>query len=182
MKRLTIAVMIMVFAMGMPSFVMAMSHGEHDSDDKDMHKGHEMNMEHDKEMSHDMHKGHDMGGDDDFVEVGKNTQDGVVATVKVKAYDEEAMATMSKMGMNATHHVMVFFVDEKSGEAIADGKAAVKVKGSGDDTAKPVMLMLMGDGFGGDVTVKEMGMYTFEIGTKLGDGKKRQFEVEFHNM
>ena len=43
------------------------------------------------------------------------------------------------------------------------------------------MLMQMGTGFGGDVTVGE-GMATFEIGTKLEDGKKRQFSIMFHNM
>ena len=180
MKRLIIAVMAVVFAMGMPSFVIAMSHAEHGSDDKAMQKGHDMGMDHGKEMSHDMHKDHAMGGDDDFVEVGKDTQDGVVATVKVKTYDEKTMATMSKMGMEATHHIMVFSTDEKSGEAVESGKAALKVKGSGEST-KPVMLMLMGSGFGADVKLEGM-MINFEIGTKLEDGKKRKFEVDFHNM
>ena len=181
MKRLIIAVMAVVFAMGMPSFVIAMSHAEHGSDDKAMQKGHDMGMEHGKEMSHDMQKDHAMGGDDDFVEVGKDTQDGVVATVKVKTYDEETMATMSKMGMAATHHVMVFFTDETSGEPVAGGNAALKVKSSEDTSAKPIMMMLMGNGFGADVKLEGM-MVTFEIGTKLEDGKKRQFSIKFHNM
>ena len=181
MKRLIIAVMAVVFAMGMPSFVIAMSHAEHGSDDKAMQKGHDMGMDHGKEMSHDMHKDHAKGGEDDFVEVGKDTQDGVVATVKIKTYDEETVNKMKAMGMAATHHVMVFFADEKSGDAIAAGKAALKVKGSGDDSAKPAMLMLMDNGFGTDVNLEGM-MITFEIGTKLEDGKKRQFEVGFHNM
>jgi hypothetical protein len=130
-------------------------------------------------MDHDMHKGHDMAAKEgDFVEIGKDTQKGVVATVKVKVYDEKTKATMAKMGMNATHHVMVFFTDEKSGDAIASGKAALKIKGS---DAKPDMLMLMGTGFGGDVSVGE-GMATFEIGTKLEYGQKRQFSIMYHNM
>ena len=85
---------------------------------------------------------------------------------------------MEKMGMNATHHVMVFFADEKTGVAVTSGKAALKIKG---DDAKPAMLMQMGTGFGSDVNLTEM-MTTFEIGTKLEDGKKRQFSVMFHNM
>jgi len=170
MKRLTFATMALVFAMGMPMLATAaMDHGSHD---KEMSK----------DMDHDMHKGHDMkmdsAKDGDFVEIGKDTQDGVVATVKVKTYDEKTMATMEKMGMNATHHVMVFFTDEKTGAAVASGKAALKVKG---EDAKPEMLMQMGTGFGSDVSVGE-GMSTFEIGTKLEDGKKRQFSVMFHNM
>ena len=166
MKRFTFAMMVLIIAMGMPMVAIAMDHGSHD---KEMSK----------DMDHDMHKGHDMAAKDgDFVEIGKDTQDGVVATVKVKTYDEKTMATMEKMGMNATHHVMVFFTDEKTGAAVASGKAALKIKG---EDAKPEMLMQMGTGFGSDVSVGE-GMSTFEIGTKLEDGKKRQFSVMFHNM
>jgi hypothetical protein len=161
MKRFTITMMALVFAMGMPMIATAaMDHGSHD-----------------KEMAGDMK--HDMSAmEGGFVEIGKDAQKGVVATVKVKTYDEKTLASMKKMGMDATHHVMVFFTDEKSGDEIAGGKVALKVKGV---EAKPVMLMLMGTGFGGDVTLKD-GMYTFEIGTKLEDGKKRQFSIMFHNM
>lgn len=175
MKNLTIAFLTMFLVLSLPMLALSASHG-----DQDMHKGHEMNMDNAKEKAHDMHKGHDMSGDD-FVEAGKDTQDGVVATVKIKTYDEETVNKMKAMGMAATHHVMVFFADEKSGDAIVAGKAALKVKGSGDDSAKPAMLMLMGNGFGTDVNLEGM-MITFEIGTKLEDGKKRQFEVPFHNM
>ena len=154
MKRLTLAMIALVFAMGMPVLASAA-------------------------MDQDMHKGHDMGAKKgDFVEIGKDTQDGVVATAKIKTYDEKTMATMAKMGMDATHHVMIFFADEKSGDEIAGGKVAIKVKGQ---DAKPTMMMLMGKGFGGDVSLSGM-MITFEIGTKLEDGKKRQFSIEFHNM
>ena len=175
MKNLTIAFLTMFLVLSLPVLALSASHG-----DQDMHKGHKMNMDNAKEKAHDMHKGHDMSGDD-FVEAGKDTQDGVVATVKIKTYDEETVNKMKAMGMAATHHVMVFFADEKSGDAIVAGKAALKVKGSGDDSAKPAMLMLMGNGFGTDVNLEGM-MITFEIGTKLEDGKKRQFEVGFHNM
>ncbi|MDH3544320.1 MAG: hypothetical protein OET55_00310 [Desulfuromonadales bacterium] len=184
MKRLTFTMMALIIAMAIPMVAIAMDHGSHDKEmskdmDHDKHKAHDMKMDDAKEMNHDMHKGHDMAAEDgDFVEIGKDTQDGVVATVKVKAYDEKTRATMAKMGMNATHHVMVFFTDEKTGEAVASGKAALKIKG---EDAKPAMLMQMGPGFGSDVSVDD-GMSTFEIGTKLEDGKKRQFSVMFHNM
>ncbi len=184
MKRLTFTMMALIIAMAMPMVAIAMDHGSHDKEmsidmDHDKHKAHDMKMDDAKEMDHDMHKGHDMAAEDgDFVEIGKDTQDGVVATVKVKTYDEKTRATMAKMGMNATHHVMVFFTDEKTGAAVASGKAALKIKG---EDAKPAMLMQMGTGFGSDVSVGE-GMATFEIGTKLEDGKKRQFSVMFHNM
>jgi hypothetical protein len=186
----------LLFAMSIPSLTLAMSHEDHSGHgkamaeekmkhgdmkhaDEGMHKGHEMVKDHAKDMSHDMHKGHDMAGaEDDFVEIGKDTQKGVVATVKVKTYDAETMASMKKMGMDATHHVMVFFADEKSGTDITSGKAALKIKG---EDAKPLMLMQMGAGFGSDLSLGD-GMYTFEIGTKLEDGDKRQFSIMFHNM
>jgi hypothetical protein len=193
MKRLIFAMMALIIAMTMPVLATAMDHsaqgkdmaddmkqhGDMAHEDQGKHKGHDMKMDKADDKAHDMHQGHDMGSkNDDFVEIGKDTQEGVVATAKVKTYDKETMATMAKMGMTATHHVMVFFADEKTGEAVASGKAALKIKG-GD--AKPAMLMQMGTGFGGDVTVGE-GMATFEIGTKLEDGKKRQFSIMFHNM
>lgn len=189
MKRLIVTILAVAFAMGMPVAALAMKHMDHaehgkvmaeekmqhgdmEHADEGMHKGHEKKMEHAKEMSHDMHKGHDMGNDD-FVEVGKDTQKGVVATVKVKAYDDK---TVEMIG--ATHHVMIYFTDEKSGETVGGGKAALKVKGQ---DGKPAMLMQMGDGFGADVKLEGM-MNTFEIGTKLDDGEKRQFSVMYHNM
>ncbi|MEJ2471818.1 MAG: hypothetical protein P8Y96_11980 [Desulfuromonadales bacterium] len=182
MKRLTQVVLIAILTVGMPLAGMAMSHGEHGDmkDDQDMHKEHE-GMEHGKEMSHDMHKGHDMSGGD-FAEVGKDTQNGVVATVMVKTYDDKTRATMANMGMEATHHVMVSFADAKTGKAVDSGQVALKVKSAAGETSKPVMLMQMGEGFGADVNIKDDGMYTFEVGTKLKDGEKRQFMIDFHNM
>lgn len=180
MKRFTIVMLAMVFAAGMPIMASAgMDHGSQDkgmSMDMDM-KG--MDKDHDMGAMKGMEKGHDMDAmEGGFVEIGKDTQNGVVATVKIKTYDEKTLATMKKMGMDATHHVMVFFTDEKSGDEIAGGKVALKVKGQ---DAKPTMMMLMGKGFGGDVSLSGM-MITLEIGTKLEDGKKRQFSIKFHNM
>lgn len=168
MKRFTFALLVTVMVMGMPMLATAMSHEKGKAMADDMKHG-----------DMDMHKGHDMANmDGGFAEIGKDTKNGVVATVKVKTYDEKTLATMQKMGMEATHHVMVFFTDEKTGAELVSGKVALKLK---DQDAKPVMLMQMGSGFGSDVALKP-GMYTFEIGTKLDDGNQRQFEVMFHNM
>ena len=182
MKRLTVTILAVAFAIGMPMAAAAMKHMDHGEHGKAMaeEKMQHGDMEHadqGEHKGHDMHEGHAMNGADDFVEIGKDTEKGIVATVKMKTYDDETKATMAKMGMAATHHVMVFFVDEASGKAVG-GKAALKVKGQ---DGKPSMLMQMGDGFGADVTLGT-GMSTLEIGTKLDDGKQRQFEVGFHNM
>ncbi len=87
MKRFTIALLTTIFAMSMPMIAAAaMDHGSHD---KTMAE----DMKHDaKEMSHDMGN-----QKDDFVEIGKDTQKGVVATAKVKTYDEKTLASMAKM-------------------------------------------------------------------------------------
>jgi VCBS repeat-containing protein len=156
MKRLTIALITLLLASGMPIQALAASHGEHNA------------------------QGHDMASmDEGFVEIGKDTREGVVATFKIKPYDEKARAAMAKMGMNTTHHVMVSFADAKSGAAIASGQVAVKIKGQ---DSKPVMMMQMGQDFGANIALPDPGRYTIEFGTKLADGNKRQFEVGFHNQ
>ena len=172
---------------------MAMKHMDHDSKDHGKsesmeHHGDMKHAEHGKhgetemEESHDMHAGHAMGSGDDFVDIGKDSQDGVTASVKIKTYDQDTRATMAKMGMDATHHVMVFFAEDKGGKSVSSGKVALKIKDNEGKSDKPVEMMLMGEGFGADVTVKDKGMYTLEVGTKLQDGNKRKFEVKFHNM
>lgn len=187
MKKLTTVLLTMTLTMGMPIIAVAMNHSSHGAEksqemknhgdtehaDEGMHKGHDMKMDKGHGMAHDMKA----DGDDGFVEIGKDTQKGVVAKVKIKTYDAETLATMQKMGMDATHHIMIFFTDEKSGADITGGKIALKVQGT---EMKPAMLMQMGNGFGGDVSLKG-GMQSFEIGTKLEDGEKRQFSVDFHN-
>ena len=173
--------------------VMAMKHMDHGSQDHGKsesmeHHGDMKHAEHGKhddtkmEESHDMHAGHAMGNGDDFVDIGKDSQEGVTATVKIKTYDQDTRATMAKMGMDATHHVMVFFAEDKGGQSVSSGKVALKIKDTEGKSDKPVEMMLMGEGFGADVTVKDKGMYTLEVGTKLQDGNKRKFEVKFHNM
>lgn len=178
MKRMTSTLLSLIFAMGLPMTVAAMSHGDHSSHGQQMSG--EMKQHGDAQHADQgKHMGHDMAASaDDFTEIGKDTREGVVATVKVKTYDEETVAKMSKAGMAATHHVMVFFTDEKDGAEITSGKAAVKVKGQ---DGKPVMLMQMDTGFGADVVLDASAMHTFEIGTQLEDGNKRQFKVNFHN-
>lgn len=200
MKKYFYCLITAVFISGMMfAPVFAMSHMEHESGKKEMsdkmhhdgdmkhgdmgeHKGHDMEKAHDMGKAHGIGSEHAMHGGDDFVEVGKASQEGVTATVKVKTYDAETLASMAKVGLDATHHVMVFFNDDSTGSAVAGGKAALKVKDSTGQSSKALKLMGMGEGFGVDVSIKEKGMYTFEVGTMLDDGKKRQYEIEFHNM
>lgn len=99
-------------------------------------------------------------------------QDGVSAMAHL--YDvSEAMA---KHGMKETHHMMVMFSDTKDAKPITTGTVAVKITDlATGSTCEPKKMMIMGDGFGTDITMATPGTYTFEVGTKLADGKRRVF-------
>lgn len=202
MKKLMISLLSLTIALSVPMLALAMSHGSHGShgatateEAKEMdHKGHDMmkkgqekaeEMKQHGDMAHDdmgKHKGHNMSGDDDgFVEFGKSSSEGVKATAKIKAYDAATLAMMAKMGVAGTHHIMVFFSDEKTSADITSGQVALKVKGPDGATTEPVMLMSMGKGFGADVSLKAGTMYTIELGSKLEDGVKRKFSIDYHN-
>lgn len=199
MNKLMTTFFALTIALGMPMLALAMSHGSHGSKTTEQavemdHKGHDM-MKKGEEKSAEMkqhgdmahgdqgkHTGHNMSeGDAGFVEFAKASSEGVTATAKIKTYDAATLATMAKMGVPGTHHVMVFFTDAKTGAEISAGTVAIKVKGPGGETSDPAMLMSMGKGFGGDVTLKSGSMYTFEVGSKLSDEVKRQFSFDYHN-
>ncbi len=130
-----------------------------------------------KEMDHSKmdHSGHDgMAMHGDMIMLGDDTEEGV----KGMAHLKDVGAAMSKMGMDTTHHLMVMFVDAKSGEPITEGAAAVKITGPDGKTSEPSKLMGMQGHFGADVVLKQKGEYSFEVGSKLADGQKRTFEFK----
>jgi len=173
MRKFTVLIITLLFLMSMPLVALAMSQ------DKDDHKGMDHSMHDSMDKSghdHGMH-GSDMHGGMEML--GQCEREGVSAMAHIKSYDADAMASMKKMGMNGTHHLMIFFEDH--GESIADGMAAVKLTGPDGKTSEPVKLMLMGKGFGADVAFQEKGEYAIEVGTKLKDGKKRVFEFSYYN-
>lgn len=130
------------------------------------------------------HEGMHMKGD--MVLIGDQVVDGVKAMAHIMVYDDAARASMAKMGMDTTHHLMMLFVDEKSGRPIAEGSAALKIRTKEGEAGNPIKLMPMkmeiGSGFGSDIALPEKGDFTFLVGTKLEDGKKRQFEFNFHQQ
>lgn len=153
-RKLATFALALVFALPLPVSSMAAGHdGNHGAA---MHDGgHDMKM--------------DNASSQDTV-----TVDGVVAAIHL--YDRRE--AMSKAGMEATHHLMMFFTKQQDDSPLADGAAAVKVTlPSGEELAAKKM-MAMGNGFGVDLTLKEPGTYTFTVGTKLADGQKRQFEFQ----
>ena len=123
-------------------------------------------MDHGTKKKGDMHKG--------MLTVGEQTVDGVKAIV----YLNDVKATMAKMGMKETHHLMIHFY-AKDGKTIETGTAAVKIKGPDGKEGAPIKLMGMDKHFGADVILEQKGSYAFTLGTQLADGTKRQFELKY---
>lgn len=164
MKRKMIVLLAALFAFSAPlAASAAMDHGDH---------GKKKKMDHGKmaAMDHGEHGGMDMKGD--MVMLGDQTVDGV----KAMAHLNDVKEAMAKVGMKETHHFMVAFVDD-SGEPITEGSVAVKIKDPAGNESAPVRLMGMDGHFGADI-VLQPGKHEFMVGTKLPDGKTRQYHFE----
>jgi hypothetical protein len=118
------------------------------------------------------HGGMMMGG---MIMLEVKTEDGVQGMVHLKDVSE----AMAKMGMKENYHFMVMFNDNSTGDPIVEGTVALKITDPAGKESEPLALMPMDDMFGADIVLTEKGAYRFTVGTKLTDGKKRQFEFEY---
>jgi len=173
MKHLRSILMILAVLVALPLAALAMQHeaggSGMDHGKMDMDKG---KMDMDKgEMEHG---GMMMEGN--MAMLGDAVEDGV----KAMAHLKDVKDAMAKMGMKTTHHLMVMFADADSGKPIDAGMAAVKITGPDGKESEAIKLMGMQGHFGADVALAGPGAYHFSIGTKLPDGKKRQFEFDYH--
>jgi len=130
------------------------------------------------------HGGHAMAGGDhasmqmmsgDSIMLGEQSMEGVSAMAHLNDVGE----VMAKMGKKENYHFMVMFSDAQSGDAINEGTVAVKITDPAGQAGSPIPLMGMGGHFGADVALTVKGEYRFMLGTKLADGKKRQFEFAY---
>ncbi|MEK6201690.1 MAG: hypothetical protein N2A40_04645 [Desulfobulbaceae bacterium] len=119
------------------------------------------------------HSGMDMGGDE--IMLPEATVDGV----KAMAHLLDTSKAMAEAGMSTTHHLMITFTDLATGKALASGMVAVKIVDPAGKKTEAVKMMAMEGSFGADVALSEKGKYVFEVGTKLGNGEKRQFLFEY---
>ena len=115
----------------------------------------------------DMHK--------EMITVGEQTVDGVKAIV----YLNDVKATMAKMGMKETHHLMIHFYNAKDGKTMEEGVVAVKIKGPDGKEGGALKMIGMDEHFGADIILDQKGTYLFTAGTQLADGVKRQFELKY---
>lgn len=130
---------------------------------------------HEMPVGHDMSMGHEMAMDQQMIMLG----DKVVEGVKAEAHLNDVKEAMAKMGMKETHHLMVLFQEAETGKAVETGTAALKITGPDKVESAAIPLMGMGGHFGADIVLGAPGMYEFKIGTKLADGKTRQFEFSY---
>lgn len=108
--------------------------------------------------------------------VGSMTSKGV----KGMAHLKNVSKTMAEMGITTTHHFMIAFVDEETGEQVESGMVALKITNPDAKVSETVELVGMDGHFGADVSLDMAGEYHFKIGTKLADGKKRKYH--FHQV
>lgn len=158
-KQLMMSLMLMLL---IPATVMAMDNNAMDHSSMDSASMNKMDM---SGMDHSM---------DDMMMLGNEEVDGVKAMFHLS----DVKTVMAKAGQPFTHHLMVNFVDVKTGKSIEAGKVAVKVKTPADVEGKPQMLMGMDGHFGVDLILDQTGTYQFKIGSKLADGKKREFNPQ----
>jgi hypothetical protein len=136
---------------------------------QDKMAGHNMDQ-----MNGGSHQGMQM--DASSIMLGEENVDGVTAM----AHLNDVGAMMAKMGHKENYHFMVMFSEAASGKPVQAGTVAVKiVDAKTGQPGAPIMLMGMGNHFGADILLPDNGKYTFEVGTKLADGKKRQYSFQF---
>lgn len=123
-------------------------------------------------------KGMDRSGmnmDGKMIMLENNTQAGI----KAMAHLRDISKTMAAMGMDKTHHFMVMFNDVKTGTTITTGIVALIIVDPAGKKRDVVRMMAMDGSFGADVALAQKGNFVFEVGTKLDNGKTRQFKFNY---
>lgn len=105
----------------------------------------------------------------------------VIKGVKGMAHIKKSSEAMANMGMQTTHHLMLMFVDEATGEPVESGTVAVKITNPDAKVSNPIELTGMNGHFGADIVLDMKGEYHFRLGTKLADGEPRKFHFHYMN-
>lgn len=161
MISLTLAVLVTLFLI-LPAAAM-----QHD---------HAANTAPQPSSSHEQHDG--MAAAGVMVILGDATVDGVRGMAHLK----DVQDAMAALGQPATHHLMIAFIDQASGQQLDAGKVAVKVQTPGGQVSEPIALVGMQGHFGADITLDQPGVYHFKIGTELADGMKRTFHFHYQRQ
>lgn len=178
MRMMNLAFMV-VLTIALLSYAALASSG-HDSHGNDHSKTtHEVSSEtkhhDDAHGTHGEHSG--MTADGSMIIVGSQVSKGV----KGMAHIKDVSAAMAKMGMKATHHFMMAFVDEQTGKQIEKGTVALKLTNPDAKVSETIELIGMDGHFGADIVLDMQGEYHFKLGTKLEDGTKRKYHFHYVN-
>ena len=176
MKRIIMAAILVGTLLSLPLVAAAASHQEPGSHDHEK----AVETDHHGEMKHESHASHveqvDVTSGGTMVIVGSMVSKGV----KGMAHLNDVSATMEKMGLKTTHHFMIAFLDETTGEQIDTGTVALKITNPDAKVGETIELIAMEGHFGADVTLDMAGEYHFRLSTKLADGTKRKYH--FHHV
>jgi hypothetical protein len=180
MKRFKIIAITWAALFSIPFAAIAMDDHVHDSHGQE----NKLETHHHDQVKHDDHGGTqhmnnenaEMISDGSMIIVGSQVSKGV----KGMAHLNDVSETMAKMGMKTTHHFMIAFVDEATGEKIENGTVALKITNPDAKVGETVKLAGMGGHFGADVPLDIKGEYHFKLATKLADGKNRKYH--FHQV
>ncbi|MBE0599608.1 MAG: hypothetical protein IH614_20400 [Desulfuromonadales bacterium] len=160
MKRTMIALLTATLVATLPLAAMAQDHGSHGN--------------HDKKKEHAMHSQADHGSaHDSMIQIGEQTIDGVEGMAHLNDIGE----AMAKMKMKETHHFIMMFMGKDG--AIETGTAAAKIVDPAGKEGEAIRLVAMDGHFGADIVLPEKGDYLFKVGTRLPDGKTRQYEFRY---
>lgn len=159
MKR-TITAVLTIALVATVSLASAAHHGNHGN--------------HGKKMDHAVHSHADQGAAHDaMVMIGEQTVD----EVEAMAHLNDIREAMAKMKMKETHHFIMVFHDKHS--SIETGTAALKIVDPAGKEGEAIRLVAMDAHFGADIELPETGDYLFKVGTRLPDGKTRQYEFRY---
>jgi hypothetical protein len=138
-----------------------------------MSHSHDSSHEEHSSMHHGEHDG--MSAEGGMFIIGEMTSKGV----KGMAHLKDVRDAMQKMGLKKTHHFMIAFVDEETGEQIESGKVALKLQDPDAKVYDPIELVGMDGHFGADIVLDMKGEYHFKLGTQLEDGTKRKYHFHY---
>ena len=169
MKKLlmTIFLALMIPAVGLAMQDMDSKH-DHDMDSK--HDDHDMGSKHEMDSKHDHGKDHSSMGMTGIIMLKDDEVEGVKGTGHLM----DGKGGKGKM-------LMIMFIDAKSGAMVSEGQVALKVEGPDMKIGEAQKMMKNRGMYEVDVNLDQKGPYTFTVGTKLEDGKKRVFQFKYEN-
>jgi hypothetical protein len=121
------------------------------------------------------HEGMQMETGGAMIMLGTATTDGI----KAMAHLQDLHPGTENHAADVTHNLMVAFEAQDKGNAVTQGRVAVKVTSPDGKTGSAITLNPKTGFFNADLALHAPGKYTFLVGTKLSDDKARQFGFSY---